>query len=95
MDMYPVDDKLSNLAVNKIFLNKSFTYTTNAKIFYTDGSKLDKDAPTGASVYSSKFNFNIIHRLPVEASVFSAEAAQASIIAHIYLAINTLRKKIT
>jgi len=72
--MHPVDNDLSNSAINKIFLEKSSTFTTNTKTFYLDGSKLYSDAPTSASVYSPDFNINIMHRLPAETSVFSAEA---------------------
>jgi len=85
MNMFPVNKNLSNAAINKIFLDKSSSYATNAKTFYTDGSKLNKDAPTGTSVYSPDFNLNIIHSLPVESSVFSAEAWT------IYLAINIVQ----
>jgi len=54
-------------------MEESSHYTINAKTFYTDGSKLDKDVPSGASVYSPDFNINITHKLPAETSVFSAE----------------------
>jgi len=63
-------------------LEKSSTFTINAKTFYTDSFKLDKDAPSGTNVYSLDFNINIPHRLPAESSVFSSEA--------IYLAINAV-----
>jgi len=84
MDMFPVNENLPNEAINKIFLEKSSLYFTNAIIFYTDGSKINKEDPTGASVYFPDINLNIIHRLPVETSVFTAEAWA------IYLAINTI-----
>jgi len=82
--MYPVNKNHSNSDINKIFLDSSSQYTANAISFYTDGSKLDKDAPTGASVFSPDLKLNIMHRLPVETSVFTAEAWS------IYLAINTI-----
>jgi len=50
MAMFPTDSNLSNSAINKIFVEKASPYTNNAKTFYTDGSKLDKDAPSGANV---------------------------------------------
>jgi len=50
MAMYPVTSDLTNSSIIKIFLEKLSTFTTNAKTFYTDGSKSDRDAPTGASV---------------------------------------------
>jgi len=75
---------LSNSAINKIFLEKSSNMFINASTFYTDGSKLDNDAPVGASVYFPDFNLSIMHRLPTESSVFSAEAWA------IYLATNTI-----
>jgi len=84
MSMFPVNKDQSNTAINNIFLNKSAPYTTNAITFYTDGSKLDKDAPSGASVYSPNLNLNITHRLPAESSVFSTEAWA------IYLALNAI-----
>jgi len=74
MSMFPIDKNLSNPAINKIFLEKSSLYSSNASAFYTDGSKVEKDTPTGASVYSPNFNLNIMHRLPMETSIFSAEA---------------------
>jgi len=82
--MFPINENLSNTDINKIFLDKSSSYTANAITFYTDGSKLNKDAPTGPSVHSPDFNLNVIHRLPAESSVFSAEAWA------IYLAINKI-----
>jgi len=84
MDMYPVNENLSKDSINKIFLEKSLSFSINAITFYTDGSKTDKEAPTGASVYSPDINLNIIHRLPMETSIFTAEAWA------IYLAINTI-----
>jgi len=84
MDMYPIDDSLSNEAINKTFLDKSAPYSNNAITFYTDGSKMNNEYPTGASVYSPEINLNITHRLPIETSIFSAEAWA------IFLAINTI-----
>jgi len=49
-------------------------YTINEKTFYTDGSKLDKDAPSDVSVYSPDFNISITHKLPAETFVFSSKA---------------------
>jgi len=51
MDMYPINDNLTSEAINKIFLEKSSPYSTNAITFYTDDSKMNNDDPTGASVY--------------------------------------------
>jgi len=82
MAMYPVDANLSNSSINKIFLKKSSAFIINAKTFYTDGSKLDSDVPSGASVYSPDFNVNIMHRLPAESSVFSAEAWAINLAIH-------------
>jgi len=84
MDMYPVDRDLSNEAINKIFLDKSASYSTDAFTFYTDGSKTNKGNPSGASVYSPDINLNFDHRLPAETSVFTAEVWA------IYLAVNTI-----
>jgi len=83
--MFPVKDELSTIAVNKIFSEKSAPYTTNTITFYTDGSKLDKNALSGASMYSPDINLNIIHKLLAESSVFSTEVWA------IYLAINNYR----
>jgi len=74
MDMYPVDRDLPNEVINKIFLDKSAPYSTDAVTFFTDGSKINKDLPSGASVYSPDINLNIAHRLPAATSVFTAEA---------------------
>jgi len=83
MSMYPIYENHSNSDICKLFLENSY-YTDNTISFYTDGSKLEKDAPTGASVYSPNLNLNIMHRLPAETSVFTAEAWA------IYLAIGAI-----
>jgi len=74
MDMFPTDSNLSHSVINRVFLEKSFQYRNNAITFYTDGSKLDKNSPSGASVFSHELNICITHKLPVKSSVFSAEA---------------------
>jgi len=74
----------SNESINQIFLEKSEPFSSNATSFYTDGSKCGLDGPTGASVYSPDIKLGIMHRLPAETSVFSAEAWA------IYVAINTI-----
>jgi len=58
--------------------------SNNAKSFYTDGSKIDSDSPVGASVFSPDFNLSIMHRLPAESSIFSAQVWA------IYLVINAI-----
>jgi len=73
-DMFPTDSNLSRLAINKKFLKKSFQYRNNAVSFYIDGSKLNKDSPSGVDVFSPDLNLRIIHKLPAETSVFTAEA---------------------
>jgi len=40
---------------------------------YTDGSK-SEDSPVGAAVYSPKLGLALKHKLPADASIFSAEA---------------------
>jgi len=34
MSMFPIKENLSNIAINKIFLEKSSLYTSNASSFY-------------------------------------------------------------
>jgi len=84
MDMLFEIENHSNETINKIFFEKSEPLSSNAISFYTDGSKKNLDDPTGASVYSPDIDLGIMHRLPAETSVFSAEAWA------IYLAINTI-----
>jgi len=72
-DMYPIDH-LSQPEIYNLFLEKSSNYRINATSFYTDGSKLVKDSPSGAAVFSTDLNFSITHKLPPETSVFSTEA---------------------
>jgi len=72
--MYPVESSLSHLEIYKVFLEKSANFRENAITFYTDGSKLDKNSPSGAAVFSPEFNLHIAHKLPPETSVFTAEA---------------------
>jgi len=73
MDMFPTDSNLSSV-INSVFLEKSSQYRNNAITFYTDGSKLDKNFPSEASVFSPELNLRITYKLPVESFVFSAEA---------------------
>jgi len=42
MNMFPINENPSNSAINKIFLEKSSPYASNASTFYT-GSKVEKD----------------------------------------------------
>jgi len=61
--MFPIDSKLSHSAINRIFLEKSSQYKYNVITSYTDGSKLNKDSPSGASAFSPELNISITHKL--------------------------------
>jgi len=74
LDMHPVDHNRSQSEIINTFLEKSSNFRKNTISFYTDGSKLDKDSPSGAPVFSSDLNHYIAHKLPPESSVFSTEA---------------------
>jgi len=62
LDMYPIDRNLFQLEIHTQFLEKSSDYRINATSFYTDGSKLVKDSPSGAAVFSTDLNFSIAHK---------------------------------
>jgi len=72
--MFPADRNLSHSEMRNLFLEKSSEYRKNAISFYTDGSKFDRDTSSGAAVFSPDLNFRIVHKLPPETSVFTAEA---------------------
>ena len=42
--------------------------------FYTDGSKFEENNYTGTDIYSPSLHLKFMHRLPANASIFTAEA---------------------
>ncbi|XP_077255592.1 uncharacterized protein LOC143893753 [Temnothorax americanus] len=46
----------------------------HATTFYTDGSKGNPGEPVSAGIYSPELKINIMHKLPPETTIFSAEA---------------------
>jgi len=74
MDVFPINRDLSPVTIQNKFLEKSSQYRDNAISFYTDGSKLSKDVPTGVGVFSPNLHLCITHKLPPETSIFTAEA---------------------
>jgi len=69
--MYLVESNLSHSEIYNIFLEKSANFRKDAISFYTDGSRLDKNSPSGATVFSPDLNHYIAHKLPPETSIFS------------------------
>ncbi|XP_071638449.1 uncharacterized protein [Temnothorax longispinosus] len=59
--------------VNSVFLERTQDLKKNAISFYTDGSK-DDSGYVGAGVYSPDLDFQLQHKLPIETTIFSAEA---------------------
>ncbi|XP_071571818.1 uncharacterized protein [Temnothorax nylanderi] len=60
--------------VNLLFLERTQDLRRNAVLFYTDGSK-DDSGFVGAGVYSPDLEFlQLRHKLPIETTIFSAEA---------------------
>ncbi|XP_071635064.1 uncharacterized protein [Temnothorax longispinosus] len=60
--------------VDTIFLDASSDIREGSTSFYTDGSKSDSGSFVGAGIYSPDFNLELMHRLPPETTIFSAEA---------------------
>ncbi|XP_071653515.1 uncharacterized protein, partial [Temnothorax longispinosus] len=59
--------------VNSIFIEQSKKLRENAISFYTDGSK-SESGNVGAGIFSPDLNLQIMHKLPTETTIFSAEA---------------------
>lgn len=70
----PISDDTSVLEANLMFQFAIRDLWTDATLFYTDGSKLSMDYPTGVGVYYPSLNIKICLKLPSDALVYSAEA---------------------
>ncbi|XP_071642940.1 uncharacterized protein [Temnothorax longispinosus] len=65
------DPNISN--VNSLFLKETQSLRKDAISFYTDGSK-DDSGFVGAGVFSPELAIQIMHKLPTQTSIFTAEA---------------------
>jgi len=70
-------NKSPNISISEIrqrFQDFASPLIGNGIAIYTDGSKKDDDSPVGSAVFSPELHLAIKHRLPSDASIFSAEA---------------------
>jgi len=66
---------ISNLEIRKKFQAFAALLINKGILLFTDGSKReDEDSSVGAAVYSPELGIAIKHKLPLETSIFSAEA---------------------
>jgi len=92
--MFPISRDLSPAVIQNMFYEKSLSYRVNAITFYTDGSKLSRDASSGAGVYSPDLNLCITHKLPPETTVFTAEAWAILLAINVCLDVDCIRATI-